>query len=52
MSEKYECKKCGRPFAAKEDEKEPACVHCGSKDVIARPERPITESCGTRGRFT
>ena len=52
-SGKYDCKRCGRPFALKEDEKEPQCVHCGSKDVAPQPERPRAPSvCGPRGRFT
>jgi DNA-directed RNA polymerase subunit RPC12/RpoP len=51
--EKYECKRCGRPFQAKEKEKEPRCVHCGSREVAPQPERPDTaSSCRPRGRFT
>ncbi|MGD0229123.1 MAG: hypothetical protein ABSC19_02040 [Syntrophorhabdales bacterium] len=50
---KYECKRCGRPFQVKTEEKEPQCVHCGSKEVAAQPDRPIApSSCGPRGRFT
>jgi hypothetical protein len=45
---KYECKRCGRPFRAR-DEEQP----CDSKDVAPLPERPITiASCGVKGRFT
>lgn len=51
--DKYECKRCGRPFQVTTEEKEPECVHCGSKDVVPQPERPpVPSSCGPRGRFT
>jgi DNA-directed RNA polymerase subunit RPC12/RpoP len=49
----YVCKKCGMPFQPKEEEKEPKCAYCGSKEVVAQPVKPVTTpSCGTRGRFT
>jgi DNA-directed RNA polymerase subunit RPC12/RpoP len=51
-NEKYECKRCGRPFKANIEEKEPKCPSCDSRDVIIQPERPLTPSCGTRGRFS
>jgi DNA-directed RNA polymerase subunit RPC12/RpoP len=52
-NKKYECKRCGRPFPAREEEKELKCTHCGSKDVTIQPERPVIQpSCNTRGRFT
>ena len=50
---KYECRRCGRPFQVRDEQQEPKCIHCGSKDVIVQPERTVTiTSCNSRGRFT
>jgi DNA-directed RNA polymerase subunit RPC12/RpoP len=52
--DKYECKRCGRPFQVKTKGKGSECVHCGSKEVVPQPERlpVVPSSWGPRGRFT
>ena len=50
---KYDCKKCGKSFEMKADDKAPECVHCGSKDVKpAAMKADAAPSCAPRGRFT
>ena len=50
---KFECRRCGRPFQTMGEGKEPECTHCGSRDVIVRPEKRVSIcSCNARGRFT
>jgi len=50
---KYECKKCGKSFEMKADDKAPECLHCGSKEVTPAPAMPNSAyQCKPRGRFT
>jgi DNA-directed RNA polymerase subunit RPC12/RpoP len=37
----YGCKDCGRAFLIKEEEKEPKCPGCESKNVAPKEKRPL-----------
>jgi DNA-directed RNA polymerase subunit RPC12/RpoP len=43
QSKEYGCKDCERAFLVREEEKEPKCPGCESKNIAPKEKRPLPE---------